>query len=123
MNLKHVENCLESLQGLRAIVQACRNLQGLNLISVSLVESYLLLWEVLSSAKKLIHLAVELCMLIPGDCGGDDKQKLIGMLRSCESLRVLEINHHEWCTECANEETSTEIDFCFPIFHPFYMLD
>ena len=69
LNLKDVDNCLESLHGLRAIVTACKNLQGLNLtgISVSQVESYLLLWELLSSAKNLTHLAVELCTLIPGD--------------------------------------------------------
>ena len=44
----------------------CRNLQGLNLaeISTSSVESYLLLWELLSSIKKLTHLAIDLCMLI-----------------------------------------------------------
>ena len=121
LNLKDVDNCLESLQGLRAIVEACQNLQGLNLagISVSLVECYLLLWEVLSSAKKLTHLAVELCTLIPGDCDDDNEQKLIGMLRSCKSLQALEINCHDWgviCMECADEDASFAEDFLFSHF-------
>ena len=118
LNLKDVDDCLESLHGLRAIVNACQNLQGLNLagISVSQVESYLLLWELLSSAKKLTHLAVELCTLIPGDCDDDNKQKLIGMLRNCKNLQALEINRHDWgviCMECANEDASFAKDFLF----------
>ena len=121
LNLKDVDNCLESLQGLRAIVQMCHSLQGLNLagISVSFVESYLLFWELLSSAKKLTHLAIELCMLIPGDRDDANKQKLISMLRSCVSLQALEVNRHDWgviCIECAQEDASCAEDFLFSHF-------
>ena len=93
LNLMKANNCLQSLDGLRAIVQTCRNLQGLNLveISISSVESFLLFWELLSSVKKLTHLAIELCMLITDDRDDANKQKLISMLRSCVSLQALEI--------------------------------
>ena len=44
LNLRNAKNSLQSLQGLRAIVDTCQNLQGLNLVGipVSSVESYLL---------------------------------------------------------------------------------
>ena len=90
LNLMKAQNCLQSLQGLHAIVDTCQNLQGLNLVGipVSSVESYLLLWELLSSIKKLTYLAIDLCMLIQySNCDSADKQKFIGMLRNCGSLK------------------------------------
>ena len=96
LNLTLADNSLQSLQGLRAIVDTCQNLQGLNLIliPVSRVESYLQLWELLSSIKKLTHLAIDLCMLIHinNNCyNAADKDKLICMLRNCDSLKALEV--------------------------------
>ena len=94
LNLGKTQDCLQSLQGLHAIVDTCQNLQGLNLVGipVSSVESYLLLWESLSSIKKLTHLAIDLRMLIQcSNCDSADKEKLIGMLRNCGSLKALEI--------------------------------
>ena len=79
LNLGRAENCLQSLQGLHAIVNTCQNLQGLNLVGipVSSVESYLLLWELLSSIKKLTYLAIDLCMLIQSsNCDSADKETL-----------------------------------------------
>ena len=66
LNLGKAQNCLQSLQGLHAIVDTCQNLQGLNLVGipVSSVESYLVLWELLSSIKKLTHLAIDLCKVV-----------------------------------------------------------
>ena len=66
LNLRSAQTPLFSLQGLCAVVDTCQNLQGLNLIGipVSSMASYLLLWELLSSIKKLTHLAIDLCMLI-----------------------------------------------------------
>ena len=95
------KECLWCLQGLHAIVCMC-DLQGLNLVKIpaSLVESCLLLWELLSSVKKLTHLAIELCMLIPGDCDDDNKQKLIGTLRRCQNLQALEIVQPPHCVIC-----------------------
>ena len=91
LNLGKAQNCLQSFQGLHAIVDICQNLQGLNLVGipVSSVESYLLLWELLSSIKKLTHLAIDLCMLIQcSNCDSADKEKLIGMLGKCGSLKA-----------------------------------
>ena len=102
LNLGKAQSYLQSLQGLHAIVDTCKNLQGLNLIGipVSSVESYLLLWESLSSIKKLTHLAIDLCMLIQcSNCDSADKEKLIGMLGKCGSLKVLEII---FCEESRN---------------------
>ena len=92
LNLRGAQNCFQSLQGLRAIIDTCQNLQGLNLVGipVSSVESYLLLWELLSSIKRLTHLAVDFCMLIQNSDSAD-KQKLIAMLTNCGSLKALEI--------------------------------
>ena len=89
LNLRSARNSLlnQSLQGLCVIVYTCQNLQGLNLegIPASSVESYLLLWELLSSIKKLTHLAIDLCMLIHinNNCyNAADKDKLICTLRN-----------------------------------------
>ena len=60
-----------------------------------------LLWELLSSIKKLTHLAIDLCMLIHinNNCyNATDKDKLIGMLGKCDSLKALEIMQ-ELCHE------------------------
>ena len=97
LNLRNAENSLQNMQGLRAIVNTCQNLQGLNLeeMPVLSMESCLLLWELLSSIKKLTHLAIDLCMLIHinNNCyNAADKDKLIGMLRNCKSLKALEVS-------------------------------
>ena len=80
-------NCLKDLEGLRTIVHTCQSLISLNLfgIRVSLVESCLSLWELLSTLKKLAHLSIELCMLYDRD--NAKKKKLI----NCQNLQALEI--------------------------------
>ena len=118
LDLMDAGKCLRSLQGLRAIVDKCQNLQGLNLVGipVSLIESYLLLWELLSSIKKLTHLAIDLCMLIrSSNCDGADRQKLISMLKSCDSLKALEIMHVQTCHRCNECPNVNDLFFChFP---------
>ena len=100
--LKGNVNCLKDLQGLHAIVNTCQNLKSLNLagISVSLAESYLLLWELLSSIKKLTYLAIDLCMILLYDFDDDDEQKLFTMCKGCHSLLALDVHlgedHREW---------------------------
>ena len=96
LDLSSAQNCLQNMQVLHAIVNTCQNLQGLNLEEIPLEskESCLLLWELLSSIKKLSHLAIDLCMLIHinNNCyNAVDKDKLIGMLRNCKSLKALEV--------------------------------
>ena len=107
LNLKNAQNSLQSLQGLRAIVDTCQNLQGLNLVGipVSSMESYLLLWELLSSIKKLTYLGIDLSMLIHinNNCyNADDKDKLICMLGNCNGLKALEVMQQKDCELCLN---------------------
>ena len=115
LNLRNAQNCLQSLQGLHAIVDTCQNLQGLNLVGipVSSVESYLLLWELLSSIKKLTHLAIDLCMLIQcSNCDSADKEKLRGMLRNCGCLKALEIIQVLfYCKGCQNVSSVNDLLF------------
>ena len=109
LNLQGNVNCLKHLQGLRAIVNTCQNLEGINLtkISVSRVESHVLLWELLSSLKKLTHLAIDLCLMKANDA---NRQKLIDMFISCQSLKALEIHCDYGCAECKTG------DFLFSYF-------
>ena len=118
LNLGKAQNCLQSLQGLHAIIDTCQNLQGLNLVGipVSSVESYLLLWELLSSIKKLTHLAIDLCMLIQSsNCDSADKEKLSSMLGKCGSLKALEVIQNIYCEKCKNFTSVNDLLFChFP---------
>ena len=111
LNLQENINCLRDLQGLRAIVNTCENLEGLNLvgISVSQVESFQLLWELLSSLKKLTHLAIDLCLLKPNDA---NKQKLINMFKSCQSLKALEISR-DYLKDCRQCTDTTDLLFSY----------
>ena len=114
LNLGKAQNCLQSLQGLHAIVDTCQNLQGLNLVGipVSSVESYLLLWELLSSIKKLTYLAIDVCMLIQSsNCDSADKEKLIDMLGKCGSLKALEITEKFNCEECQSVPSVNDLLF------------
>ena len=112
LNLQENTKCLEDLRGLRAIVHTCQNLEGLNLtgVSVSRVESYVLLWELLSSLKRLTHLAIDLCLVKPDNT---NKEKLISMFKSCQSLKALEISrdHIKGCMHC-----TFTTDFWFSYF-------
>ena len=76
---------------------------------MSQVESCVLLWELLSSLKKLTHLAIDLCLLKTNDAS---RQKLISMFISCQSLKALEIccDYVNGCAEC------NAADFLFSYF-------
>ena len=106
LNVAGNKNCLNNLRGLQAIVQTCKSLEGLSLagISVSMVESYLLLWELLSGLKKLTHLAINMCVLKPYE---------LSALKHCHSLQALEIHCDKYnlglgCIECA---VTTDLTF------------
>ena len=103
LHLQGNVNCLKDLQGLQAIVDKCKNLKSLNLagIDVSWVESCLLLWDLLSSLKKLTLLTIDLCMISLYDFDDDDKQRLVTMCKSCHSLLALNVHlGQESCIEC-----------------------
>ena len=116
LNLQGNVDCLKDLQGLHSIVHTCQNLTSMNLsgIPVSSVESCLLLWELLSSLKKLTHLVVDLCVLQSSDSSNVNKESLISMFRSCQNLKALEIccDKSRSCTEC----NSSNEDFLFSYF-------
>ena len=116
LHLQGNVNCLKDLQGLQAIVDKCKNLKNLNLagIDVSRVESYLLLWHLLSSLKKLTLLTIDLCMiLLYYDSDDDDKQRLVTMCESCYSLLALNVHLGHWrCSGCY----SRNVNFLFSHF-------
>ena len=96
VNLMNTRNCLQNLKGLQALVNKCKNLQGINLdgIPISSVECHLFLWELLSSVKKLTHLAIDLSMLKNhGNFNDAGQQKFIGLLKNCSILKALEVTH------------------------------
>ena len=102
LNLKDNVDCLYDLQGLQAIVYTCQNLESLNLsgISISRVQSYLLLWELLSSLKKLTFLTIDLCMLRLYDFSNDEQQRLVTMCESFHKLQALDIYCESGCRAC-----------------------
>ena len=105
INLLDNTNCLQSLKGLQALVNKCQNLQGINLVGIQTVESHLLLWKILSSVKKLTHLAIGLSMLTDhGNCHDVDQQKLIGLLKSCGNLKALEVTGAHYVVARAAEQ-------------------
>ena len=113
LSLRGNVDCLEDLEGLRSIVHTCQNLTGLNLfgIPVSSVESCLLLWELLSSLKKLTRLHIELCVLRPRWSIDANKQSF----SSCQNLKALEIfcDGRMNCTECIRSK-EVLLFSCFP---------
>ena len=60
LNLSGNIRCLESLQGLRSVVDHCHNLQGVNLEQVNFKGNCQELWELLSEIKTLNHLRIEI---------------------------------------------------------------
>ena len=69
LNLENCTSALKCLQGLSSVAAKCNSLTGLNIkqIHEDRVESTLLLWEVLSSVRKLTHLALSPCLMKPSE--------------------------------------------------------
>ena len=99
LNLKGCYESLQSLKGLQSIVNMCQDLQGLNIADIPImeVESYVLLWQVISGIPKLTHLSLGLCLLIVPD--HLHKQRMANIFRTCHSLQALEIVYG-WCGDC-----------------------
>ena len=109
-NLNGNGECLVSLRGLNSIVHACQNLEGLNLAGIQLISVKSSgLWEIISSIKKLTHLAIDLCMLTSYD--NDHKRCLVNMFKRCHSLKALELYCGVGCSKCINKK-----DFLFSHF-------
>ena len=92
LNLCDCYNSLQNLKGLQSIVNMCENLQGLNIAKIRLVnvESYTLLWQVISSMPKLTHLTLSLCLhVIPKDVR---TERMVIIFQNCLNLQALEID-------------------------------
>jgi len=117
---------LKKLYGLQAIVCTSVNLQGLNLagISVSSMESpHLHVWELLSSLKKLTHLAINLCVLNPSGSFDGYRKKFI--FKICHSLQALEIHCDRiYCCRQENKDYLfsyfPSLTYCRMINFPYY---
>jgi len=93
LNLECEDYCLEHLQGLHLIAACCRNLRGLNLLGISMVESHVQLWKIIVDMK-LTYLAISLCVLIPWEEGEQAELEIIRSFQECINLRALETKHN-----------------------------
>ena len=91
-NLLGNHQCLGELQGLHAIFTYCKNLQGLNIVEISLLESYVQLWKILADMR-LTYLAIELNVLIPWT---EEVNEIISLFPKCINLKTLEV--HRTCS-------------------------
>ena len=87
LNLLGNHHCLLSLQGLHMITTHCKKLQGLNIVEISGVESYVQLWKILADMK-LTYLATELCVLIPQ---AENVTEIISFFPKCVNLKAIEV--------------------------------
>ena len=100
LNLQYSEDCLKSLQGLRAIATFCENLQGLSILGITQIESQVQLWQILSCSK-LTYLAIDLCVVKPVEV--TDTGKLIELYQQFVTLKTLEFystSISSYCDEC-----------------------
>ena len=82
-------NCLKNLQGLQAIAEGCKKLQGLNImgISVSEVESSVKLWKILVCLQ-LTYLSIDcFCLLCFED--KQTKQVIVNLYQKCLKMKPL----------------------------------
>ena len=71
-------------KGLRVIANCCKNLRGLNLLDIFVVENHVQLWKIIVDMK-LTYLAIDLYLLI------QNKQEIIMSFQECVNLKALEI--------------------------------
>ena len=101
LDLYSCDNSLQNLKGLESIANTCQNLQGLNIADILLmeVESYVLLWRVISSMPKLTHLTLSLCLLMAPI--HVLRQTMVSIFQTFHILQALEVIYG-YCGECAD---------------------
>jgi len=106
LNIQGNTDCLKSLQGLGVLASCCDHLQGLNLLGISVtdVESRVKLWEILADLR-LTYLAIELCVLIPWEDDGQNKEEIIDLFKKCFYLKAIEVHGQELCSKCGIDHT------------------
>ena len=92
LNLRRNVDCLKSLQGLCAISACCKELQGLSLKEISVVEYHVHLWKILIDLK-FTYLAIELCVLVPHEKGKQTVKTVFNLHKQCLSLKALEFEY------------------------------
>ena len=65
LDLRSNTSCLESLQGLRSIVDHCHNLQGINLKDVHVTKTENCSYGTVGITEMLNHLRIEICTMKP----------------------------------------------------------
>ena len=113
LDLQGCCDSLQSLKGLQSIVTICQDLQGMNIadIPVAQVESYLLLWLLISSISKLTHLTLGSCLLkVPEHV---NSQTVVSIFQSCHKLQALE-GKYGGCEECLERSTEDLLLSYFP---------
>ena len=107
LNLQNNHDCLKCLKGLQTVANYCHDLQGLNLmfISVRKIECQMKLWGILNDIK-LTYLAVELCVFKPLTENKQYKEQLIDLLKKCLHLQALEA----LCGQCDDCMSITDHD-------------
>ena len=122
LNLAFNESCLESLKGLKSIVNQCHSLQGLKLngIHFTRVQNCIELWELLSEIKMLNHLTVETCSMEPfgknDTCAQHSFLKLVQKFVYLEHLQ-LSYNERSPCSSChdTSDEAYPQLLAHFPV--------
>ena len=105
LNLQGNRKCLESLKGLRSIVNQCHNLQELNLdeVHVTEIQNCIELWELLSEIKMLSHLTVQACTMEPfgknDRCAQHSFLKLVQKFVHLEYLQLTYRKNNQ-CSSC-----------------------
>ena len=109
LNLRGNRECLKRLQGLRLTAAYCKNLQGLNLLNISVndVENQVQLWEIIAELN-LTYLAINSCVLMPGKVDEHTKEVLISLYQKCVHLKALEFGHHRFCDQCETIDNQLE---------------
>ena len=104
--LRGSHQCLVRLEGLRAIASHCHNLKGLDISGISMLESQIQLWEILSGMK-LTHLAVDFCVISTPSGDEVSKKNLKLLVEKCSSLQALGYCYRsDNCTKVSVENCS-----------------
>ena len=121
LDLKDNRSCLESLKGLKSIVNQCHSLQGLCLdrVHVTGVQKCIELWELLSEIKMLNRLTVQSCTMEPfGKNGACAQHSFLQLVQKFVHLKYLQLSYyHSPCSSCqyASYEAYPQLLGHFPV--------
>ena len=124
LDLKGNKSCLESLKGLKSIVNQCHSLQGLNLdrVHATRVQNCMQLWELLSEIKMLNRLTVQACTMEPfGKTDTCAQHSFVKLVRKFVHLEYLQLtyrnNKSKSCLSChdASYEAYPQLLAHFPV--------